>query len=118
MFSYPSLPPVAHSGMRPVDIVLLGDSFTGFLPHFNFGPGAKLTFVSSYALGGWGIGDESLGIFQLPSYYSGVSVPDTTSPGPAFVALSSPPAALATPAVAALDDFRLLGAYDLAINFP
>jgi len=118
MFSYPSLPPVAHSGVRPVDIVLLGDSFTGVLPHFNFGPGAKLTCVGSYALGGWGIGDESLGIFQLPSYYSGVSVPDTNSPGPAFVALSSPPAALAAPAVAALDDFRLLGAYDLAINFP
>ena len=118
MFSYPSLPPVAHSGVRPVDIVLLGDSFTGVLPHFNFGPGAKLTCVGSYALGGWGIGDESLGIFQLPSYYSCVSVPDTNSPGPAFVALSSPPAALAAPAVAALDDFRLLGAYDLAINFP
>ena len=118
MFSYPSLPPVAHSGVRPVDIVLLGDSFNGFLPHFNFGPGAKLTCVGNYVLGGWGIGDTSLGILQLPSYYSGVSVSDTTSPGPAFVALSSPSATLATPAVAALDDFRLLGAYDLAINFP
>ena len=119
MFSYPSLPPVAHSGVRPVDIVLLGDSFTGVLPHFNFGPGAKLTCVGNYVLGGWGIGDASLGILQLPSYYSGVSVPDTTSLGSgAFTARSSPSATLATPAVAALDDFRLLGAYDLAINFP
>lgn len=119
MFSYPSLPPVAHSGVRPVDIVLLGDSFTGVLPHSNFGPGAKLTCVGNYVLGGWGIGDASLGILQLPSYYSGVSVPDTTSLGSgAFTARSSPSATLATPAVAALDDFRLLGAYDLAINFP
>ena len=114
MWSSPLLPPLTHIGVRPVDIVLIGDNFNGVVPNFNFGPGAKLTSVGNFALG-----DQNLGILQLPSYYSGVSVPDTTSLGSgAFTARSSPSATLATPAVAALDDFRLLGAYDLAINFP
>ncbi len=108
--------PLTHSGTRPVDIVLMDNAFAADDPTFQLGFGAQMTLLQNVV-----VNDESNSavhtvVNQLPGLSTSAvstllgSLTDSANAAPAASALAD--------AVAALDDFRLLGAADLVLNHP
>lgn len=103
---------IIQTGTRPVDLMLLGDGFTG-LPVFSLDTGARLVLLENFAAPA-----PNTDLLVVPDRLPGLS-PTATASVLSGNALGSPAAqAPLAPAVAALDDFRLLGEYDLALNYP
>ena len=100
---------VTQVGQRPVDIVLFGNGFSGGQPTMIQDSGADVTLLENFVFA-----NPTMQVVPncLPGFSADASM--------AFFASLGSPATQAelTPAVAALDDFRLLGAYDLALNYP
>ena len=107
---------VVATGTRPVDILLLGDMFWIDGPTLQTGLGTKFTLVENLVAG-----DPSNDMTHIvPDHLDGMtdaSVAALVRAGLPFASGSGGNAALADVA-SALDDFRLLGAVDLAINHP
>ena len=103
----PQATSILQTGSRPVDILLLGDALLGGQPALTLDTGAHMTMQED-------------SVFADPIW----AVVPNCLPGPDAGVLSlvlpggQVPQAAYAPAVATLDDFRLLGAYDLAINYP
>lgn len=110
------LPNITQTGGRPVDIVLLGGTIVGGDINFAVGPSAKVTSIENYAFDYSDLSNIicTLSLDRLPGLSSTASASLLSA-----MPMSAPasPAPLA-PAVAALDDFRQLGAVDLALNYP
>ena len=111
------LPSITQTGDRPVDIVLLADVFNGGDINFVTDSGAKITSVGNYAFDYTNASNIicTVSTNRLPSL-TPAGVTSALSGGLTPQALVSQ--APLAPAVAALDDFRLLGEYDLALNYP
>ena len=126
-------PRILQKGARPVDIVLLGNASIGELDFAN-DIGGQLTLLQNFeftdpawnplsnALSGAGPVDTAalaLGTSLSDAPLNAFAGPVVTEPlqlsNAAYNQVSQP---LLNPAVAALDDFRLLGAVDLALNYP
>ncbi len=100
---------VTQTGSRPVDIVLFGNGFSGGQPAMTLDSGADLTLLENFVFAN--------PIMQVvPDCLPGLSA--NASSVPLFNIHSPATQASLAPAAAALDDFRLLGAYDLAMNYP
>ena len=100
---------IAQTGTRPVDIVLFGNGILNGQPATELGEGASLTLLENFAYA-----DPIMTV--VPNHLPGQSADASTSLLSSANSLATQ--RLLTPAVAALDDFRLLGAYDLALNYP
>jgi len=114
------LPSITQTGDRPVDIILLGDVFNGGDMNFVTDIGAKVTSVGNYAFDYTNPSNIvcTVSLNRLPGL-SSATTDLLLSGGPLTGPLQSQAAqAPLAPAVAALDDFRLLGEYDLALNYP
>ena len=111
------MPSITQTGDRPVDIVLLADVFNGGDINFVTDSGAKITSVGNYAFDYTNASNIicTVSTNRLPSLTQ-AGVTSALSDGLTPQALVSQ--APLAPAVAALDDFRLLGEYDLALNYP
>jgi len=99
---------ITQTGARPVDIVLFGNEISGGQPVVATDVGASLTLLENFAYGNTVV---QVVPNRLPSLDADASLLALSHDGAAA-------AALLAPAAAALDDFRLLGAYDLALNYP
>ena len=103
----------AQTGSRPVDLLLLGNMFFVDEPTLNVDPGAGLTVLQNIVVND----KDNSATHTVPNQ---VLAPNTASTPDSMQTNTAPPAragALAD-AAAALDDFRLLGEVDLAINHP
>ena len=99
---------ISQIGSRPVDIVLFGNGIKGGQPSFSAESGASLTLLENFVYAN--------PVMQVvPNRLPGL---DAAASLPVLSRNSQAAPALLSPAVAALDDFRLLGAYDLALNYP
>lgn len=124
-------PRIQQTGTRPVDIVLLGNGSIGELD-FACEKGAALTLLQNFQFTDptWlalqnvapGAGANASLLLKAATENMGAgSLGGPVSSGPtqlsdaAYTQLMS---AQIAPAAAALDDFRLLGAVDLALNYP
>ena len=126
-------PRVQQTGIRPVDVVLLGNASIGKIDFVN-DAGARLTLVQNFeftdplyvALNRIPSGSGSaasaallMGSSAANQFAGSLAGPVLAGPlqlsGAAYSQIVQPQIA---PAAAALDDFRLLGAVDLALNYP
>lgn len=107
----PTSIPIAQVGTRPLSLVLLGDVFTGLTPAFSYGTNVKLTAVANCVFA-----SDMRTAGSLANSVSG-STSDVKLMSSAVIPNGVNTASL-VPATQALDDFRLLGAADLSINYP
>ena len=99
---------ISQTGSRPVDIVLFGNGIKGGQPSVSTESGASLTLLENFV---YAYPVMQVVPNRLPGQDPGVSLSSLSRNS---LAEQAPLA----PATAALDDFRLLGAYDLALNYP
>ena len=106
---------IAQGGTRPSDLVLLGDMFWVDDPTLTIAPGASLLTVQNIVASD----PNNSATHIVPNQITGFSAAATATllQGGVTAAVPGGGGALAD-ATAALDDFRLLGAVDLAINHP
>ncbi len=103
---------IIQTGARPVDLMLLGDGFTG-LPVFSLDTGARLMLLENFAAPA-----PNTDLLVVPDCLPGLSLTAAVSLLSSGSLIPMAAQAPLAPAVAALDDFRLLGEYDLALNYP
>jgi len=107
---------ITQTGTRPTDLVLLGNMFWSSGPTLTEDSGGQLSILANI------VADNTYGkiCLNVPNQLPGLSAASVTTllqGGMTAAAVSSQAGPLAD-AAAALDDFRLLGEVDLAINHP
>ena len=107
---------ISQAGSRPVDILLLGDMFWVNGPALNVASTANLTIMQNLVANEPSGGTTRVVPNQITGY-SAAATATLLQGGVAAASVANGAGALAD-AAAALDDFRLLGAVDLAINHP
>ena len=105
-----------QTGTRPLDIVLLGDGFWADDPIFDVAPSTALTIIQNNVQHD----KENCTTHVVANQLAGCTAAAATTLLEGGTAAAAAPAGVGplSDAAAALDDFRLLGAVDLAINHP
>lgn len=110
----------AQTGARPADILLLGNMFWADEPDLNVAPNASLIVMEGVVVADKENSTTHIAPNRLTGYSAAATAALMQGSAAATAADGAPvEAAVAlADAAAALDDFRLLGAVDLAINHP
>lgn len=110
---------ISQAGSRPVDLLLLGNMFWNHDPTFTGDPGLNLSLIQNVVYGDAVTNGPPHPVTNLLPGVSSDILTALVKPGSNNPAQSSPAVTAGlSDAVAALDDFRQLGAVDLALNHP
>ena len=104
---------IVQTGSRPLDIVLLDNMFWGADPTLQTGSGGQSTIIQNVVVSD-AVDWTRVVANQLPKNTATVTAALLANTPAANIAVSPQ----LTDVAAALDDFRRLGAMDLAINHP
>ena len=107
---------ISQTGSRPVDILLLGDMFWMNEPTLNIASTANVIVMENLVVNDLSGSTTHVVLNQITGYSAAATM--TLLQGDALAVAAVDGAGALADAAAALDDFRLLGAVDLAINHP
>ena len=110
---------ISQTGTRPVDLLMLGNTFFNFDPTFVGGPGLNLSVIQNLVNGdNIATGSAHPIANAVPGVNSSL-VESLVNPSTNISVMSQPAVTAGlSDSVSALDDFRQLGAVDLALNHP